>query len=76
MPTLARPRRTKATARQPERERVAQIDTIGQFLWLKMREIHPGIRMHATGLDLPENLTKEQWLAVGELLAPFAGAAA
>ena len=63
------------TSKQPDDERVAQIDTVGQFLWLKMREIHPGIRMHATGLDLPEDLTKEQWPAVGELLAPFAGGA-
>ena len=71
---IGAPQADEATARQPERERVVQIDTIGQFLWLKMREIHPRIRMHATGLDLPEVLTKEQWLAVGELLAPLAGA--
>jgi hypothetical protein len=35
---------------------------------LKLKEIDPRIRLHATGLDLPDGLTFEQWLAIGQVL--------
>jgi hypothetical protein len=45
-------------------------NSLGEFLVLKLKEIDPRIRLHATGLDLPEGLSFEQWLAIGRVLPP------
>jgi hypothetical protein len=44
---------------------------IAHYLLLKLKDIDPRIRAHRTGLDLPDDLTFEQWLAVGNLLQPL-----
>jgi hypothetical protein len=42
--------------------------SIAEFMVVKLQEIDPRIRLHATGLDLPEGLSFEQWLAIGAVL--------
>ena len=43
-------------------------------IWLFLRDlidIHPDIRVTPRGMHLPDDLTREQWLAIGDLFAKY-----
>jgi hypothetical protein len=42
--------------------------SLGEFIVLKLKEIDPRIRLHRTGLELPDDLSFEQWMAIGDVL--------
>jgi hypothetical protein len=42
--------------------------SIGQLVQLKLWRIHNGIRLRPTGLELPDDLTEDQWVKVGKVL--------
>jgi hypothetical protein len=44
--------------------------SLGEYLVLRLREIDPRITLRPTGLDLPDDLTFEQWMAIGKALPP------
>jgi hypothetical protein len=56
----------RADAPSPPYQRLPA--SLGEYLVLKLKEIDPRIRLHATGLDLPDDLSFEQWLAIGQVL--------
>ena len=39
-----------------------------QVFLLEIENIHPGIQVTPSGMSFPDDLTREQWLAVGRLL--------
>lgn len=51
---------------------LADIDVMTRLTRL-LQSIHPGIKLHPVGLELPKGLTFEQWQAVGHLLLPLSG---
>jgi hypothetical protein len=57
--------RTDGLSPQPPQRLPA---SLGAFIVLKLKEIDPRIRLHRTGLDLPDDLTLDQWLAIGSVL--------
>jgi hypothetical protein len=42
--------------------------SLAEFILLRIKEIDPRIRLHRTGLELPDDLSFEQWMAIGDVL--------
>jgi hypothetical protein len=42
--------------------------SLAEFVLLRLKEIDPRIRPHRTGLELPDDLSLEQWMAIGDVL--------
>lgn len=46
-------------------------DTHGEYIMLKLCEIDPRIKITPVSLELPDDLTFEQWAAIGRALPPL-----